>query len=194
VWWGPDPREHWHHHNGGIDGVRTNLGIFFDHLFGTHRKVGVGEVVLIEAGGTMPWHPLVDQSTAGCGDSGGSGGKVGNAVQAGKKGKGSLLHTLFGGSGSGSVGGGDDDDGGWNPPQSSVAAAVARASTARSSPAPVRAAASHLFPTGTTVRVVQANIATVTTAGVINAANASSFTRLDGGVSGALREACRYVS
>ena len=43
---------------------------------------------------------------------------------------------------------------------------------------------------GTRVSVWQGDIAASTTDAVVNAANASSFTRLDGGVSGALRNAC----
>lgn len=39
--WGPDPRDHWLHHNGGRRGVESNLGIFLDHLFGTKVKMPV---------------------------------------------------------------------------------------------------------------------------------------------------------
>tara|TARA_B110000208_G_scaffold91782_1_gene115464 strand:- start:2258 stop:3121 length:864 start_codon:yes stop_codon:yes gene_type:complete len=37
--WGPDPRDHWIHHNGGRAGVVSNLGIFLDHVFGTKVKM-----------------------------------------------------------------------------------------------------------------------------------------------------------
>jgi hypothetical protein len=35
VWWAPDPRGHFLHHNGGRDGAQANLGIFLDRLCGT---------------------------------------------------------------------------------------------------------------------------------------------------------------
>jgi sterol desaturase/sphingolipid hydroxylase (fatty acid hydroxylase superfamily) len=38
VWWGPDPREHFLHHNGGKRGAESNLGIFLDGLCGTSWK------------------------------------------------------------------------------------------------------------------------------------------------------------
>ena len=34
--WAGDPREHFWHHNGKLAGRESNLGIFFDHVCGTH--------------------------------------------------------------------------------------------------------------------------------------------------------------
>ena len=34
--WAPDPRDHFFHHNGGPEGLQSNLGIFLDRIFGTH--------------------------------------------------------------------------------------------------------------------------------------------------------------
>lgn len=33
--WGPNPRQHFYHHNGGIKGAHSNFGIFLDEVFKT---------------------------------------------------------------------------------------------------------------------------------------------------------------
>ena len=45
-----------------------------------------------------------------------------------------------------------------------------------------------------TISVIEADISSATTEAVVNAANSLSFMPMDGGVSGALRNACRYDS